>query len=96
MDSRTRGFNMTTVVPITDLEMLRLALMRTVNNDPAAYKEAAAFVQDSQLKLELFNDCFHKVMQHNPQYNTDYSTQAVSAAKVAVTEAEQRYAVISA
>lgn len=85
---------MTTVVAITDLEMLRLALMRVVNNDPAAYKEAAAFVQDAQLKFELFKDCFEKVAQYNPQ-GGHYGTDGVNAAKVAVTEAEQRLAVIN-
>ncbi len=39
---------------ITPEELIRLNLLSTLNYDTAAAKEAIVFVQDSQLKYQLF------------------------------------------
>lgn len=76
-----------TLVTVTDLEGVRLALLRLVSNDPAAYKEAADFVGDNQLKFELFGDCYNQAHQE---------VTPLAKALSAVQEAGQRFALIKA
>ncbi|UXE39616.1 DUF2560 family protein [Raoultella ornithinolytica] len=47
---------------ITEAEQIRLNLLSTLNYDIAAAKEAIAFVQDSQLKYQLFIQQFNRVV----------------------------------
>ncbi|AXS17133.1 TPA: DUF2560 family protein [Klebsiella pneumoniae] len=46
---------------ITPAEQIRLNLLSTLNYDTAAAKEAIAFVQDSQLKYQLFIQQYSRV-----------------------------------
>ncbi|EPY4396609.1 TPA: DUF2560 family protein [Klebsiella variicola] len=46
---------------ITAAEQIRLNLLFTLNYDTAAAKEAFAFVQDSQLKYQLFIQQYSRV-----------------------------------
>ncbi|MEF0079338.1 DUF2560 family protein, partial [Klebsiella pneumoniae] len=46
---------------ITPAEQIRLNLFSTLNYDTAAAKEAIAFVQDSQLKYQLFIQQYSRV-----------------------------------
>ncbi|MEF3110356.1 DUF2560 family protein [Raoultella sp. WB_B2P2-3] len=46
---------------ITAAEQIRLNLLSTLNYDTAAAKEAFAFVQDSQLKYQLFIQQYSRV-----------------------------------
>ncbi|MCP6629348.1 DUF2560 family protein, partial [Klebsiella pneumoniae] len=46
---------------ITPAEQIRLNLLSTLNYDTAAAKEAIVFVQDSQLKYQLFIQQYSRV-----------------------------------
>ncbi|STV65398.1 Protein of uncharacterised function (DUF2560) [Klebsiella pneumoniae] len=46
---------------ITASEQIRLDIIKKVNYDTAAAKEAIAFVQDSQLKYQLFIQQYSRV-----------------------------------
>ncbi|HDT5990412.1 MULTISPECIES: DUF2560 family protein [Raoultella] len=47
---------------ITAAEQIRLNLLSTLNYDTAAAKEAIAFVQDNQLKYQIFIQQFDRVV----------------------------------
>lgn len=49
------------MVEITDAQQIRLNLFSTLNYDTAAAKVAVEFVQDSQLKYQLFIQQFNRV-----------------------------------
>ncbi|MBL0787777.1 DUF2560 family protein [Klebsiella michiganensis] len=47
---------------ITAAEQIRLNLLSVLNYDTAAAKEAIAFVQDSQLKYQIFIQQYNRVV----------------------------------
>ena len=75
------------VVQVTDLQAMRLALLRLVQNDPAAYKASSEFVGDQAIKFELFQDCYTQAHME---------PTAVAKTLSAIAEAEQRLSLIEA
>jgi len=47
---------------VTDAQQIRLNLLSTLNYDTAAAAKAIAFVQDSQLKYQIFIQQFNRVV----------------------------------
>lgn len=78
---------MTDIVQITDTQKLKLELLTLVSNDATAFKKASEFVGNDMLRFELFRTCYAQAhMQPTP----------VAKAEEAVTEAEQRLAIMGA
>lgn len=53
------------MVDITDAQQIRLNLLSTLNYDTAAAKVAVEFVQDDQLKYQLFIQQFNRVVSES-------------------------------
>lgn len=75
------------VIQVTDLQAMRLELLRLVQNDPAAYKGASDFIGDQAIKYEVFKDCYLQA-HHEPT--------AIAKTLSAIAEAEQRLLLIQA
>ena len=76
---------MTEIVQITDAQQLKLELLSLVSSDETAFKKASEFVGNDMLRFELFRTCYAQAhLQPTP----------VAKADEAVTEAEQRLAIM--
>ncbi|MEY0982107.1 DUF2560 family protein [Providencia alcalifaciens] len=65
---------------ITPINQMRLEIKRLVGNDNAAAQAAIEFIQDDQLKLELFQDAYN---------HCQTETQFVARAQKAAREAQE-------
>ncbi len=78
---------MTDIIQITDAQALKLDLLAAVSNDATAFKKASEFVGNDMLKFALFKTCYEQAhLQPTPATKADE----------AVTEAEQRLAIMGA
>ncbi|HIG8794780.1 TPA: DUF2560 family protein [Raoultella terrigena] len=74
---------------ITAAEQIRLSLLSTLNYDTAAAKEAIMFVQDSQLKYQLFIQQYSRVVTESEVVARTIKAVQEATEALALFETEQ-------